>query len=49
MAVMARLDGGCGGQAGRWLSAVSEIAKGVETPTRCFVEAGLQHVTMNIH
>ena len=46
---MVRPDGGCDGQAGRWLSAVSEIAKGVETPTRCFVEAGLQHVTMNSH
>ena len=40
-------DNACEGEAGRRLSAVYERAKGVEPPTRCFVEAGLQHVKTN--
>jgi len=40
---------GCEVDAGRWRSAVYERAKCVETPTRCVVEAGLQHVRMNSH
>ena len=40
-------DNGCEGEAGRWLSAGCEIAKGVETPTRCFVEVGLNYIKMN--